>query len=88
MIRAQSQLDPFSPLSHWVLGERVQGQYMGIPFTGELNAYCRPTHDYKNVIFCVTLDKIIGVFGKDRTTIEIWTNHTDAENFIECEVQS
>lgn len=75
-------MDNMSALSHWKLGERVRGVYMGVPFTGELNAYTRPTHDYRNVIFCVTLDEVIGVFGKDRTTVEVWSNHTDAENYI------
>ena len=75
-------MDYMSKLSHWKLGERVIGRYMGVEFAGELNAHSRPTHDYKNMIFCVTLDKIIGVFGKDRTTVEVWTNHMNAENTI------
>ncbi len=75
-------MDNMSALSHYKVGERVFGLYMGVPFSGELNAYCRPTHDYKNMIFCVTLDNVIGVFGKDRTTIEVWTNHMNHENTI------
>ena len=78
-------MDNMSKLSHWQLGERVRGLYMGVPFSGELNAYCRPTHDYKNMIFCVTLDKVIGVFGRDRTTVEVWTNHMSLENTLELE---
>ena len=78
-------MDNLNKLSHWKRGERVRGLYMGVPFSGELNAYCRPTHDYKNVIFCVTLDEVIGVFGRDRTTVEVWTNHMDSENTLELE---
>ena len=81
----ESKMDNMSKLSHWQLGERVNGLYMGVPFSGELNAYCRPTHDYKNIIFCVTLDKVIGVFGRDRTTVEVWTNHMNAENTLQLE---
>jgi hypothetical protein len=80
-----NKMDNMNKLSHWQLGERVRGLYMGVPFSGELNAYCRPTHDYKNMIFCVTLDKVIGVFGRDRTTVEVWTNHMSLENTLELE---
>lgn len=69
-------------LSHWIVGERVDGLYMGVPYSGALNAYCRPTPDYKNVIYCVTLDAVMSVFGRDRTLLEIWTNHLDANNTI------
>jgi hypothetical protein len=67
-------MDNLNPLSHWQAGERVKGIYCGIPFSGSLLANTRPTYDYKNVIFCVLLDEITSIFGKDRTTIEIWTN--------------
>jgi len=62
-------------LSHWVVGEAVKGTYCGVAFAGKLDAYCRPTADYKNVIFSVLLDNEIIVYGETRTSIEVWTNH-------------
>lgn len=69
-------------LSHWKEGDRVYGLYMGVGYKGALNCDCRPTVDYNHVIYSVTLDKEIRVFGHDRTRLEIWTNHLDDNNTI------
>ena len=54
------------------------GVYCGKSFTGQLVASrCRPTPDYKNMIFTVELDQAIEVFGEQRNRVEIWTNDSN-----------
>lgn len=60
--------------SHWIPGEKVSGVYCGQEFTGKLNAYTRPTYDYRNTIFSIALDNEITVYGMKRTSIEIESN--------------
>ena len=62
-------------LSHWIVGESVTGVYCGVQFSGTLTAYCRPTPDYKRVIFDVLLDSPITVFGQTRNSVEVWSEH-------------
>ena len=61
--------------SQWHQGDKVDGLYCGVEFSGIINGNTRPTPDYKNVIFCVTLDNPIEVYGHLNSTIEVWTNN-------------
>lgn len=58
-------------------GQDVIGIYCGKHFTGKLNEFCRPTPDYENMIFAITLDYPIEVYGEKREAIEIWTNDSN-----------
>lgn len=58
-------------------GQNVIGVYCGKHFTGKINENSRPTPDYKNMIFCITLDFPITVYGQERTKIEVWTNDSN-----------
>ncbi len=69
-------MDQLNPLSHWKLGEAVTGTYCGVAFAGTLDAYTRPTPDYKNVIYSVQLDQPIVVFGQTRKSVEVWSNES------------
>lgn len=68
-------MDNMNKLSHWMPGEHVNGVYCGVPFAGKLTAYTRPTPDYKNVIFDVLLDAPITVFGMQKASVEVLSNH-------------
>jgi hypothetical protein len=57
--------------SYWNQGQRVKGFYCGKGFSGVINENTRPTPDGKNVIFGVTLDSPIEIFGQIRERIEI-----------------
>ena len=61
--------------SCWKTGQVVYGEYCGVEFTGRLTDECRPTPDYRNVIFVAELDEPITIFGNETTTVEVWTNH-------------
>lgn len=63
--------------SNWKQGQQVVGTYCGQTYSGKINEATRPTPDYNNMIFCVTLDEPITVFGEKRERIEIWTNGSD-----------
>lgn len=67
---------------YWRTGDRVSGVYCDVAFTGRLMDSSRPTPDYKNILFVVSLDQPIRVFGNDRDVIEIQTN---SSNHIEFE---
>jgi len=56
-------------------GMRVKGVYFGQEYRGLINSETRPTPDYKNMQFCVTLDSEIVVFGKTRQLITVITNN-------------
>ena len=60
----------------WFKGQKCYGTYCGKSFSGTLNDNCRPTPDFKNIIFGVTLDEEIEVFGNKKTRLEIETNST------------
>ena len=59
--------------STFVQGQAVSGVYCNVPFTGKLNQFCRPTPDYRNMIYSITLDTPIMVYGQERTEIEFST---------------
>jgi hypothetical protein len=60
--------------STWKQNQSVSGLYCGQTYQGKINNNTRPTPDYRNVIFSITLDAPITVFGATRETIEVWTN--------------
>jgi hypothetical protein len=72
--------------SYWKQGQKVTGFYCGKAFTGVINNNTRPTPDGRNVIFGVTLDSPIEVFGQMRERIEIsprvYGFHADKEHVI------
>jgi len=58
-------------------GQSVIGMYCDVPYQGKINNDTRPTPDGKNIIFGVTLDNPILVFGQQRTRISVWSNRSD-----------
>lgn len=65
----------------WNRGDQVVGTYCGVAFQGAINKSTRPTPDYRNVIFGVTLKQPITVYGEERQRIEVWTNSADSIEF-------
>lgn len=63
--------------STWERGQRAIGVYCGKHFDGVINENTRATPDGRNVIFGVTLDNPITIYGKTRNRVEVWTNSTD-----------
>jgi hypothetical protein len=61
----------------WKTGQECSGTYCGHGYHGVITERTRATPDYKNVIFDVRLHYPITVFGKERDTIEVWTNSDD-----------
>lgn len=59
----------------WEQGQQVTGIYFGQPYSVKINDNTRPTPDGKNIIFGVTLDDPIIVYGATRQRIEVFTNH-------------
>ena len=69
--------------SMWKVGDKCHGVYHGIKFTGYINDDTRPTPDYRNVMFNVTLDKPITLYGNKRTTVQIESNNPENELFFD-----
>jgi hypothetical protein len=69
-------------LNNWFDGQKVQGQYCGIQYTGTIVGQgeygTRNTPDYKNWIYAIVLDSPIEVFGQTREKLEIWSNGTNS----------
>lgn len=63
--------------STFKVGQRVIGKYCGRTYTGALNHKTHASVDGRNIIFNITLDESIVVFGTERTTIEIDTTEKD-----------
>ena len=63
--------------STWKSGQKVSGVYMGKSFSGVLSDSTRPTPDYKNVQFVVTLDNPVIVFGTKRDSVTCITGTND-----------
>lgn len=70
------------PKMTWKQGQRCYGVYHGIEFTGCINEDTRPTVDYRNTQFCVTLDNPFTLYGNERTTVCIVTNHDENELYF------
>ena len=66
--------------STWKQNQQVFGRYCDIPYSGKINNDTRPTADGRNVIFGITLDAEITVFGQKRTRISVYSNRSDYGN--------
>ena len=67
----------------WKSGQKCHGTYHDIKFTGVINDNTRPTPDYRNIMFHVTLDEDIVVYGRARTTLCIETHSNENHLFID-----
>jgi len=74
--------------SSWKIGEPVRGSYYSKLFTGVLNDLTRPTPDYKNMMFCITLTSEFELFGTKRNIGESIYIHTNDrhDNFVMKEI--
>lgn len=67
------------PKTSYKDGQECIGVYMGKAFEGKLRgSRCRPSPDFKNMIFVVDLDYPINVYGESREVVEIWTNDSNS----------
>jgi hypothetical protein len=63
--------------SIWKVGDKVDGVYFGISFTGTLNDNTRPCPGHSRIQFEVDLDKPLTLFGSTRSTICCLSEHEE-----------
>jgi hypothetical protein len=67
--------------SQWKQNQAVKGVYCNIEYSGKIDNRTRDTPCGKQLIFGITLDKPIFVYGSERLTLEIQTNEINTVIF-------